>query len=159
MAQANTYFSHFVYQAFAIAGRFDLAIDQIRDFYRPMIEAGTTALWESFEPTASLCHAFSASPVYHMSSNVLGVIPLTPGFKKFQLWIQPCDLQYAEGIVATVQGDIEIKWCREDTDLALDITVPEGTMAHIKEPLGYSLSVGKEELSPGKYRLRFIIKA
>ncbi|PHR61529.1 MAG: hypothetical protein COA47_05710 [Robiginitomaculum sp.] len=158
MAQANTYFSHFVYQAFAMAGRFDLALDQICDFYRPMIEAGATALWESFEPSASLCHAFSASPVYHMSSNILGVTPLTPGFKKFQLWVQPCDLQQAEGVVATVHGDIEIKWYREDADLALAITVPEGTTAHIKDPPGYYLSEGEEELAPGSHHLCFTVR-
>ena len=159
IAQANTYFSHFVYQAFAEAGRFDLALDQIRDFYRPMIEAGATALWESFEPTASLCHAFSASPVYHMSTSVLGVSPLMPGFKQFQLWLQPCDLKQAEGIVATVNGDIEIKWHLQDADIILDITVPEGTTAHIKEPPGYNLPSGEKELSQGSYQLCFMVKA
>jgi len=159
MAQANTFFSHFVYQAFALAGRFDLALDQIRDFYRPMIDAGATALWESFEPSASLCHAFSASPVYHLSSHVLGVSPLTIGFGHFQVWPQPCDLQQAEGIVATVKGNIEIKWCRQDTKLVLDIIVPEGTTAHIKEPPGYNLSAGEAELSSGRHQLCFTIKA
>ena len=155
IAQANAFFSHFVYQAFALAGRFDLALDQIRDFYRPMIKAGATALWESFEPSASLCHAFSASPVYHLSAHVLGVSPLTPGFSQFQVWIQPCDLQQAEGIVATVQGDIAIQWRRQESRLVLDITVPEGTTAHIKQPPGYQMTGGAKKLSPGRHQVQF----
>lgn len=156
IARANTFFAHFVYDAFAHAGRFDLALGQIRDFYRPMIEAGATALWESFEPSASLCHAFSASPVYHLSAHALGVTPLEPGFGRFQLWPQPGDLRRARGTVATVRGDIEVAWERGDDDvMTLELVVPEGTAARIKPPPGYGMMEGGGELSPGTHHLRF----
>ena len=159
MVLANTFFAHFIYQAFARAGRFDLALDQIRDFYRPMIEAGTTALWESFEPSASLCHAFSASPVYHLSTNILGVTPLVPGFSHFQVWLQPCDVQQAEGTVATIPGNIDVKWHRQKDKITLDIVVPEGTTAHIKDPPGYCLTEDTVKLSPGRHHLQFTASA
>ena len=158
MAQANTFFAHFVYQAFARAGRFDLALMQIRNFYQPMLERGATALWESFEPSASLCHAFSASPVYQLSAHVLGVSPLTPGFENFRVWIQPCDLQQAEGTVATVGGDIKISWYRKNSELVLNITVPGEMTAHIIEPPEYDLLSGATVLEEGLHQLCFVAK-
>ena len=52
----------------------------MRERYGRMLARGATTLWESFEPTASLCHGFSATPVYQLSTEVLGVTPLAPGF-------------------------------------------------------------------------------
>ena len=70
---ANTFYSHFVYRALASAGRFDRALALMRERYGRMLARGATTLWESFDPTASLCHGFSATPVYQLSTEVLGV--------------------------------------------------------------------------------------
>src|SRR4029078_4211183 len=105
-ALANTFYSHFVYRALARAGRFDLALNLMRERYGPMLRRGATTLWESFAPTASLCHGFSATPVYQLSAEVLRVTPLAPGFRRFRLAPQPVDLTWARGVVPTIHGDI-----------------------------------------------------
>src|ERR1700692_3138838 len=64
-----------------------------------MLARGAATLWESFEPTASLCHGFSATPVYQLSTEVLGVAPLEPGCARVRIAPQPVDLDWARGVV------------------------------------------------------------
>ena len=124
---ANTFFSHFVYRALARAGRFDLALRLMRERYGPMLRRGATTLWESFEPSASLCHGFSATPVYQLSAEVLGVTPLEPGFARFRLAPTPVDLAWARGVVPTVHGDVAVSWERDGERLRVEVDVPAGT--------------------------------
>jgi len=149
---ANTFYSHFVYRALCKAGRFDLALRLMRERYGPMLARGASTLWESFEPTASLCHGFSATPVYQLSTEALGVAPARPGFERFRVAPQPADLDWARGIVPTVRGDIEIAWERRDEQIALDVVVPAGCAATVVAPSGLRLR-GRADLSPGPHRL------
>jgi len=49
----------------------DKVLSEIRDTYRIMVEAGSTAAWETidgaaaFDNAGSLCHGWSAIPVYY----------------------------------------------------------------------------------------------
>jgi hypothetical protein len=152
---ANTFYSHFVYRALCKAGRFDLVVRLMRERYGPMLARGATTLWESFEPTASLCHGFSATPVYQLSTEALGVAPLVPGFTRFRVAPQPVDLEWARGVVPTVRGDVEVAWQRAGTRIALDLAVPDGSEATIVAPSGYRLA-GSGRLGPGRHRLRMV---
>jgi hypothetical protein len=78
-----------------------------------MLARGATTLWESFEPTASLCHGFSASPTYQLSRRILGVSPALPGFEKVAVAPDLVDLEYAEGIVPTRSGDVHVRLERD----------------------------------------------
>ena len=120
-----------------------------------MLARGATTLWESFDPTASLCHGFSTTPVYQLSTEVLGVYPLEPGFARFRLAPQPADLQHARGVFPTVRGDIRVAWQREANGIVLDVTVPDGTRAELAAPAGYGL-VGSARLDAGSHRVRFV---
>lgn len=126
----------------------------MRAHYGRMLARGATTLWESFEPTASLCHGFSATPVYQLSTEVLGISPLEPGFTRFRLAPQPADLAHARGVFPTVRGDIRIAWERRGDDIALDVVVPDGTRAELVAPRGYHLT-GGAELESGTHQVRF----
>jgi hypothetical protein len=152
---ANTFYSHFVYRALCKAGRFDLALRLMRERYGPMLARGATTLWESFDPTASLCHGFSATPVYQLSTEVLGVAPLEAGFSRFRIAPQPVDLAFARGIVPTVRGDVEVAWERRGEEVALEVTVPDGCAATVVAPAGLHLR-GPADLSPGVHRLSLV---
>ena len=152
---ANTFFSHFVYRALCRAGRFDLVLALMRERYGRMLARGATTLWESYDPTASLCHGFSATPVYQLSTEVLGISPLAPGFKRFLVRPQLGDLQYAHGVFPTVHGDIEIHWQCGADHVDLDVTVPFGTAAEFLPPSGYAAGEAPHPLEPGRHRLRF----
>jgi hypothetical protein len=152
---ANTYFSHFVFSALGKAGHFDRALAQMRRFYAPMLATGSTTLWESFDPAASLCHAFSATPVYQLSAHVLGVQPLAPGFSRIRIAPQPCDLEFARGVYPTILGGVHVSWRKNAAGLELEIDVPEGALADVITPPGYHADASQPGLIPGKHRLQF----
>src|ERR1700689_3797782 len=81
----------------------------MRERFGPMLARGATTLWESFEPSASLCHGFSASPTYQLSRRVLGVVPLEAGFAAVDFAPDLADLDFARGVYPTIRGDIEVE--------------------------------------------------
>lgn len=153
---ANTYFSHFVFSALAKTRRFDLALEQMRRLYEPMLATGTSTLWESFDPQASLCHAFSASPVYQLSANALGIQPVTAGFSRALIAPQPGDLRHASGVYATIQGDIHVCWTADGNVFDLQIDLPEGITASVVAPPGYLNGYGDSTISHGSHQFQFI---
>ena len=150
---ANTFYSHFVYRALAKAGRFDAVLRLMRERYGDMLARGATTLWESFAPTASLCHGFSATPVYQLSSEVLGIIPMEPGFTRFSFAPQPADLGFARGVFPTVAGDVRVDWNRRADVIEIALEIPPGTRAWLADPPGFSFTTDERERGPGKHRL------
>lgn len=125
IVRANSFYSHFVYDGLARGGRFDWVVEHIRMSYGPMLATDTTTLWESFSPNASLCHGFSATPVYQLSKNLLGVEPLDPGYRRFRLAPQCADLEWARGIIPTPAGPISVGWNARDGQLEANVTYPQ----------------------------------
>lgn len=78
-------------------------VSRIRDVFLPMLKSGFDNLWELPEPRAlygySLCHGWSAVPAYFTNSIVLGVTPLSPGFKTFRVSPFAGNLASASGSV------------------------------------------------------------
>lgn len=109
---ANTFYGHFVCEALARHGRAQQALASIRRRFAPMIEAGSTTLWEAITPWASLCHGFSASPTYFLSRHVLGVAPAEPGFAKVRVTPNLLDLDHAEGTVPAGSKDLDVALLR-----------------------------------------------
>jgi hypothetical protein len=79
---------------------------------------------------------------YHFSSYILGVEPLEPGFRRFQVRPLPVkEVSWAKGLVPTPHGVIEVDWEKKATTLSLKLTVPEGTQADVVLPAGESVLV------------------
>ncbi|MFV2089789.1 MAG: alpha-L-rhamnosidase C-terminal domain-containing protein, partial [Pseudomonadales bacterium] len=152
---ANTFFSHYVFSALADAGRFDLAIEQMRTFYEPMLAAGATTLWESYHSGASLCHAFSATPVYQLSAHALGVRPGVSGFREIVIAPQPGDLEWARGVYPTMHGPVAVSWQCGDGILDLEVDIPAGTRGMLVTPPGYLPDQESAVLDPGTHVVRF----
>ncbi len=98
--------------------------------YEAMILAGATTLWETaaggydFDYAGSLCHGWSAQPVYLHQAVVLGVAPLEPGFRRFSVKIHPSRHRLAEGIIPTPYGEISVRWQKERKGLVLEVSCP-----------------------------------
>jgi hypothetical protein len=123
---ANTFYSHFVYDALAKHGRLEDALRLMRERYGPMLARGATTLWESFEPTASLCHGFSATPTYQLSRRVLGVGPAAPGFARIVLSPDLAGLGRASGVVPTPHGDMDAEIERSGDGIVARYRIPAG---------------------------------
>ena len=94
-------------------------------YWDPMVLAGATSFWETqygsddFHYAGSLCHGWSALPVFYYQAHVLGVQPLEPGFRRFALAPYPDRFFRAEGSVPTPSGSVRIAWERSASGLRL----------------------------------------
>lgn len=154
IVRANSFFAHFVYDGIARAGRVDWVIDDLRDGFGPMIQAGATTLWESFEPIASLCHGFSATPVYQLSRHVLGVEALAPAFARFAVRPIAGTLDWATGVVPTPHGPIDIDWQIVDGAMVVDIAYPEECTLELAADLAARVTL--RDQADGRIGLRFV---
>jgi hypothetical protein len=143
---ANTFYAHFVYEALCMDGRLKDALRMMRERFGPMLARGATTLWESFEPSASLCHGFSASPTYQLSRRVLGVNASEPGFTNIDIAPDLADLEYAEGVVPTAVGDVEVKLARHGREFVAQVRAPHGAKLSFSDAPAATL---KEESSSG----------
>jgi hypothetical protein len=153
---ANTFYSHFVYEALGRHGRFDEALRLMRERYGPMLARGATTLWESFDPTASLCHGFSASPTYQLSRRVLGVSPAEPGFAAISVTPDLADLDHAEGAVPTARGDVEVRLERAGDGFVAQVRAPAGTPIELRAAPGLAASAPAKATGAGAWEARFV---
>lgn len=158
VVRANTFFGHFLYAALAKAGRFDLSLEAMRRDYGPMLATGTETLWESFRPDASLCHAFSATPVHQLSANALGVRPTAPGFREFRVLPQLGDLHEVRGRYPTPHGAVEVQWRRDAAGIAGRLVVPSATRAWLSAPPGHAVAGGERTLEPGVHSIQMPVR-
>lgn len=134
---ANTFYSHFVYAALAEAGRLDLALQGMRERYGPMLDRGADTLWESFDPTASLCHGFSASPTHHLTTRLLGLAPGQDGWRTLAFAPDLAGLARAEGRIETVRGPVAVRLERTPPGtIAAELALPPG-MDAVVDPARY----------------------
>ncbi|WP_222846983.1 family 78 glycoside hydrolase catalytic domain [Pontiella desulfatans] len=106
--------------------------------WRHMVESGTTITWEAwdqkYKPNQDWNHAWGAAPANLLPRYVLGVEPLTPGWKTAR--IRPCigGLGFAKGKVPTPLGGIEVEWKQTAQGFALKVSLPEGMGAQVELP-------------------------
>ncbi|HEY8667558.1 MAG TPA: alpha-L-rhamnosidase C-terminal domain-containing protein, partial [Tepidisphaeraceae bacterium] len=144
---ASPFFYAYVLEAMIEAGLRAEAIDLIREKWGEMIDAGATTFWEGWEPVSSRCHAWSASPVYHLSQQILGVVPVDVGWKQIRIAPVVGDLEFARGVVPSPLGPITVEWEKvEEDQMAVRVDLPAGIHAEFVGPLGESRS-----LNPGSH--------
>ena len=113
--------------------------------YRDM-ERGAVTFWEMWHGDNSLCHAWSASPVYHLSQQILGVESVEPGWKRVRIAPLPGKLDFARGVIPSPAGPIRVEWEKvEEDQLAVRVDLPEGMTGEFVSPLGAT-----RQINPGK---------
>lgn len=93
-------------------------------------------MWESWGTTS---HSWCSGPTALLPEKVLGVEPLGPGWKEFRIRPSLCDLDWAEGVVPSVAGNIQVKLKRirkgeEGAGLEIWAEIPAHTTAKIHVP-------------------------
>ena len=118
------YFNFFELDVLAEAGRLDKVMEKLRTYWGGMLERGAVTFWEEFDPTISgpaqydmygdkfgksLCHAWSASPIYLLSKYFVGLRQSENGFvltPKLEYFGQlDCSLPIGSG-----DGFVHIHW-------------------------------------------------
>ena len=95
------------------------------------------------------------------SEYILGVEPVAPGYAKFRFRPRPCaGVSLASGVVPTPHGPVSVAWRLDGSDLSVELTVPEGTLAQMDLPKGKALTVDGRDaaslraLGPGRHEIR-----
>lgn len=131
----NMYFSHFLFEAMRICGKFSkYGLAWLRRWI-PAAEEHPSGLKEAWHGGGDFSHAWGGTPAVQFKEQILGVTPLTPGYGKVRIAPCPGDLSCISGTVRTVKGDITISCA----DGILDVQTPAGMETEIIPPPGVRL--------------------
>jgi hypothetical protein len=120
------------------------ALDYIRTYWgKQMNKKDFNGAWyEMWESPRGMTksHAWCSGPTALLPEIVFGLEPLKPGWKKFKIQPRLYDLEWAEGVIPSVAGNIGVKLKKlskekVDTGLQIEAVVPEKTSAMIHVPL------------------------
>ncbi len=110
----------------------DVAENLIRQGWGWCLYNGFVTTPEYFDknPYNSMCHAWSASPVYYLSKYIIGVnYPEAPNLDIVSVAPKTNSISYFEGKYPHPKGEIEVKWHRENGKIVFDyINVPKGVV-------------------------------
>jgi hypothetical protein len=122
-----------------------LTWDQMIDPQNPFF---TGTMWENIGPDGtatesrtSLAHGWASGPTPILTSYVLGVQPVDPGYQTFTVAPHFGSLQWAEGAVPTPYGRILVRWTRNGHRFSLTVAAPPQTTALIELPDGHHLTL------------------
>lgn len=97
---------------------------QMKDYWGGMLRLGATTFWEKYNPEdsgtehlamygrpfgKSLCHAWGAGPIYLFGKYFLGVSPVEPGYREYEVRPVLGGLKWMEGDVPTPFGHIHVR--------------------------------------------------
>jgi alpha-L-rhamnosidase len=106
--------------------------DKISADWGHMLDCGATSFWETldgaedFDRAGSLCHGWSAIPVYFLQAYLLGIKPLENGFARAAFRPVRGVVDRARGIIPTSRGPIRVSWEDVHGELCARIESPEG---------------------------------
>lgn len=135
VVSAQPFFMHWVNAGLAHVGEYDRMVGLVRELWGNMIDAGATCLWEVWNPHASQCHGWSATPGYDLIHYVLGIRGVSPGYGQVSVEPHPAGVSSAKGIFPSVQGDISVSWEATESRFDLAVILPKGTKASVLIPL------------------------
>lgn len=108
-------FAFYIFDGLYRAGLERIAEIIMKEGWGWMLAKGLKTCPEYFETHNSLCHAWSASPTYYLSKNVLGVnFPKAPNMDYVEIAVKTHGVTHAEGAYPHPRGLIEIKWHMEE---------------------------------------------
>jgi hypothetical protein len=152
---ASSFFYAYVLEALFRTERHDTGMAAIRKLWGNMLRQGATTWYESWNHGpdvygySSACHAWSASPTYHLSEQVGGIRPAAPGFERVSIAPRAFDLDFAIVRTPTPRGPVDVRWQRVDGGLECELHLPRGVTGQ--------LELGPEPgriLAPGRHALR-----
>jgi hypothetical protein len=130
------FISYFDVLARYSAGDDEGALDLLRREWGFMLANGPGTMWENIsaktgKPTdilPSWDHGWSSGAAPALTTQVLGVKPVAPGFAKFTVVPHPGDLEWAKGDIPTPHGTLEVSWRLVAGKPAVTVVAPRGTI-------------------------------
>lgn len=133
VVQPSPFFSAFVLEALAEQGYLEAVLEIIRRRWGRWLDEGHATWPEDWDAAThwglSLCHAWSGAPTYLLSRILLGVAPLSPGWRRVLIAPRRAGLTNAAGVVPTPHGDVAVSWTLDGADWRVQATVPPEVVA------------------------------
>ncbi len=152
--KCSVYAAQYLLEALFENGEAQAAIDLITApgdrSWRHMVDSGSTITWEAwdqkYKPNQDWNHAWGAAPANLLPRYVLGVQPMSPGWKRALIKPHLGNLTFARGKVPTPLGAVTIESKRGKT-FSLEVSLPKGMSAHVELPAPPN---GTDVLAQGK---------
>ena len=146
IARASAYFSNYIFEALRAAGHIEHLLVRLEPWFL-MNGLGFKTTPEIFSETVrSDCHAWSAHPIYHFLTTVLGIRPGSMGFDTVEIRPQPGMLNMVKGSMVHPKGEIKVDLLKENSYTRIKIMLPEGLYGKlIYMDYETSLSPGEKE--------------
>jgi alpha-L-rhamnosidase len=125
--RASLYFSHYLFETYRLLEMTDLYETRLAKDWGKLIAVDMrTAPEHDPDTTRSECHAWSANPVYHFYATILGIRPLSAGFKTVLIQPNLGSLEWAKGTMPHKMGEISADFKQQDKTITGTIILPEG---------------------------------
>lgn len=132
----SAFFMHYILTALDQAGERTAALGCMQRWWGTMVERGLATCEENwFNPAGqgSLCHAWSAHPIVHLTRILLGVRQEGVAWKT--VTIEPLfALDHAQGAVATPHGPIHMHWQCSGGKISGELSLPKGVKGILRLP-------------------------
>ncbi len=125
LIQTTIYFKFYLFEALEKAGLGELYTGLL-DNWKNQLKMGLTTFAETDVEPRSECHAWSASPDYHLTKIVAGIRPDAPNFKKVLISPNLSSLNNVEAAMPHPKGSIEVDLKKRKNKLTGTVTLPNG---------------------------------
>ena len=123
-------FSFYIFDALYMVELYDVAEELMRSGWGYFIQKGFNQCPEYFNLGGGLsnCHAWSATPLFHLSRNLSGVsYPEAPNLNKIQIDIKTSIVKWAKVTLPHPKGKITVEWHQNGNEKVIDLlNVPYG---------------------------------
>ena len=140
----SVYGSQFLMESLYEAGDADYALSLLtstgeRSWAHMVYDVGTTIALEAwddrFKPNQDWNHAWGAVPASIIPRYLMGVRPLSPGFKHILIQPQPGFLEWAELTTPTIRGPVTVRYNNvPSSSFHLETVTPANTIARVMIP-------------------------
>lgn len=146
LTQPTVYWQFYQFEALQAAGLGQEYLDNL-GIWKTMLRAGATTWPETTLRSRSECHAWGASPNYHLYTITAGIRPAAPGFESVRLAPQLKEGQALQCTHPHPKGDIRLDLKKENGKLTGTIGLPAGTTGElITETGAVELTAGNNKL-------------
>ncbi len=155
IAITTPYFKFYENQVHCLMGDGTRLEESLREYYGGMLKLDATTLYEQYDPSEtgverfamygrpfekSLCHAWSASPVYLLGRFRMGVVNTGIAYNTFEVRPMLGDLEQFDGVVPLPEGEVHVSMNRQK--LCVCSSAPGGTLIYNNQE--YPLIPGQE---------------
>lgn len=119
--------NYFLWRALEKAGIYNEYAENIFDGWKKMLDLGCTTWCENPESPRSECHGWSATPIYELSTMILGIQPTEYGMKKITVkpFINIGGMTFARGKIPTEYGTVSVNWEKKNDTLHFEVQLPK----------------------------------